>query len=93
VPDTSATKRKIKLHQDTGPARHGKETIMKKVLLFLLASMMFTSCLIEEKHYACDGDVKCCASPEDLDVKDHEDAVEDADRKFADLFEEVTDTK
>jgi hypothetical protein len=54
---------------------------------------MFTSCLIEEKHYACDGDVKCCASPEDLDVKDHEDAVEDADREFADLFEEVTDTK
>lgn len=66
---------------------------MKKVILCMLISVLTFGCLIEEKHYACDGDAKCCASPEDLDVKEHNDAVEDADKDFADLFVEVTDTK
>ncbi len=92
--DTVVQKKKIKPHQDTGRVNHGtKGNHMKKVIIFLLASLLLTGCLIEEKHYACDGDAKCCAGPDDLDIMEHNDAVEDADKDFADLFEEVTDTK
>jgi hypothetical protein len=94
VPDISATKRKIKPQQDIGPANHGTRGIhMRKLILFLLTSLLLTGCLIEEKKYYGCGDAKCCASDEDLDVKAHDDAVEDAEKDFADLFEEVTDTK
>ena len=59
----------------------------------LVAALTF-GCLIEEKkYYGCDASGKCCAGDDDLDVKDHNDAIEDAEKDFADLFEEVTDTK
>lgn len=66
---------------------------MRKLILGLVLVTTLSGCLIEEKKYYGCGDAKCCASDEDLDVKAHDDAVEDAEKDFADLFEEVTDTK